>query len=293
MRKNTVKYLVYGCEVINMAKDLDMEYIQQTVERVNKSLEDTRCSVTMEDIIALNDKFNAWDDMREHMQGGKNPVQKKRPVQAGRKVQPPELIIYPNVGVNELRLGMTHNKVQEILGTPESVSKPFGGVPAQEDYCWNGYPNWIFRLTFSDDRLSEILLCLDETRDQKISVKLCGVEISDAHPEDIVPQLLKFSDCYYETYPKSKEIYEKYRVTPREQSLYYLFDGLGVSFSRFTDFHPNYLGTDYFDDWVPEVIEDEKAHWNMETVSLSAAEEMERLRDYYNSRDEKTGDHPF
>ena len=433
-----------------MISDKDLEYVQEVVERVNKSLEGTGCSVTMEDIIALNDKFNAWDDMREHMQGGKNPVQKKRPVQAGRKVQsakvsnypnvgvnelrlgmthdevqeilgtseskpfrsnpevlefmcgempadnhcdckdinmandldmeyiqqtaervnkslegtgrsvtiediivlhdwllasgwnlsllsieniialtgaasfrdrddiladimtggkisaqkaaaaalleqipPPELIIYPNVGINELRLGMTHDEVQEILGIPESVSKPSNGASLVEDYCWNGSPSWIFRLTFSDDRLSEILLCLDETRDQKISVKLCGVEISDAHPEDIVPQLLKFSVCYYETYPKSKEIYEKYRVTPREQSLYYLFDGLGVSFSRFTDFHPNYLGTDYFDDWVPEVIEDEKAHWNMETVSLSAAEEMERLRDYYNSRDEKTGDHPF
>lgn len=288
MRKNTGKYLVYGCEVINMAKDLDMEYIQQTVERVNKSLEDTRCSVTMEDIIALNDKFNAWDDMREHMQGGKNPVQKKRPVQAGRKVQPPELIIYPNVGVNELRLGMTHNKVQEILGTPESVSKPFGGVPAQEDYCWNGYPNWIFRLTFREDQLSEIMICLDETREQKIPVMLCGVDLSIGHPEDIVPKLLTFSDCYYDTYPKSQEIYEKYRVTSREQSLHYLFDGLGVYFTRFTDFHPNYLGTDYYDGWNPEAIADEKLHWNMETVTMLSKLEIDRLRADFNSRDTKS-----
>ncbi len=296
-----------------MANDLDMEYIRQTVERVNKSLEGTGRSVTIEDIIVLHDwllasgwnlsllsieniialtgaaSFRDRDDiLADIMTGGKISAQKAAAAALQEKILPPELIIYPNVGVNELRLGMTHKEVEEILGTPESVSKPFHGIPAQEDYCWNGYPNWIFRLSFSDDRLSEILLCLDETRDQKISVKLYGIEISDAHPEDIVSQLLKFSDCYYDTYSKSQENYEKYRVTPREQSLYYLFDGLGVSFSRFTDFHPNYLGTDYFDDWVPEVIEDEKAHWNMETVTLSAAEEMERLRGYYNSREAKS-----
>lgn len=288
-----------------MANDLDMEYIQQTVKRVNESLEGTGCLVTVEDIIVLHDWLLAsgWNlssfsledilTLIQDILGKKTSTQKTPSTDSVEEVQPAEIIIYPNVGVNELRLGMTHKEVEEILGTPESVSKPFGGLPAQEDYCWNGSPSWIFRLTFSDDRLSEILLCLDETRDQKISVKLCGVEISDAHPEDIVPQLLKFSDCYYDTYPKSQEIYEKYRVTPREQSLFYLFDGLGVGFSRFTDFHPNYLGTDYFDDWVPEVIEDEKAHWNMETVTLFVAGEMEQLRDYYNSRDEKTGDHSF
>lgn len=275
----------------------DIERAQEIAKRVNQALEGTGRSVTVEDMIVLSDRMMAsgWDistflledvlALTRDILWNHTSTPKPSSVKPAGKVQPSEITIYPNVGVNELRLGMTHNKVQEILGTPESVSKPSGGVPAHEDYCWNGYPNWIFRLTFSDDRLSEILLCLDETRDQKISVKLCGVEISDAHPEDIVPQLLKFSDCYYETYPKSKEIYEKYRVTPREQSLYYLFDGLGVYFTRFTDFHPNYLGTDYYDGWNPEAAEDEQQHWNMETVTLHTQQSMDYLREGFNSRD--------
>lgn len=289
-----------------MAIDLDMEYIQQTVERVNKSLEGTGRSVTVEDIIALHDWLLAseWNlsllsieniialigavSVRTRDDILAEIMEKKTTVQESPSACPAKIIIYPNAGVNELRLGMTHDKVQEILGTSESVSKPFGGGPAQEDYCWNGYPNWIFRLTFSDDRLSEILLCLDETRDQKISVKLCGIEISDAHPEDIVPQLLKFSDCYYDTYPKSQSIYEKYHITAREQSLSYLFDGLGVYFTRFTDFHPNYLGTDYYDGWNPEAIADEKLHWNMETVTMLSKLEIDRLRADFNSRDTKS-----
>lgn len=197
-----------------------------------------------------------------------------------------KIIIYPNIGVNELHLGMTHDEVEEILGLP--VSKPYRSNPAVGDYCWNGYPNWIFRLTFREGQLSEIMICLDETREQKISVQICDTEISDAHPEEIVPRLLAFSDCYYSTYPQSQTICEKYHVTAREQSLVYLFDGLGVYFTRFTDFHPNYLGTDYYDGWDPEAVEDEKFHWNMETVTLFSKREIDRLRADFNSRDTKS-----
>ena len=108
-----------------------------------------------------------------------------------------------------------------------------------------GFSGWLS----GRGQLTEIMICLDETREQKIPVMLCGAELSAGHPEEIVPKLLEYSDCYYSTYPQSQEMYQKYHVTPREQSLEYLFDGLGVYFTRFTDFHPNYLGTDYYDGW--------------------------------------------
>ena len=264
----------------------DIERAQEIAKRVNQALEGTGRSVTVEDIITFNQKHNAWDDMRNHME-----VQPGKPASASKNGrssvtgETPTIVIYPNVGVNQLRLGMTHDEVEQILGKPQWVSEPFDDIPAQEDYCWNGYPNWIFRLAFREGRLSEIMICLDETREQNIPVMLCGAELSAGHPEEIVPKLLEYSDCYYSTYPQSQEMYQKYHVTPREQSLEYLFDGLGVYFTRFTDFHPNYLGTDYYDGWNPEAAEDEQQHWNMETVTLHAQQLMDYLREGFNSRD--------
>lgn len=275
----------------------DIERAQEMAERVNQALEGTGHSVTVEDMIVLSDRMMAsgWDistflledvlALIRDILWNHTSTPKPSSVKPAGKVQPSEITIYPNVGVNQLRLGMTHDEVEQILGKPQWVSEPFDDIPAQEDYCWNGYPNWIFRLAFREGQLTEIMICLDETREQNIPVMLCGAELSAGHPEEIVPKLLAFSDCYYSTYPQSQEMYQKYHVTPREQSLEYLFDGLGVYFTRFTDFHPNYLGTDYYDGWNPEAAEDEQQHWNMETVTLHTQQAMDYLRDGFNSRD--------
>ena len=162
----------------------DIERAQEIAKRVNQALEGTGRSVTVEDMIVLSDRMMAsgWDistflledvlALTRDILWNHTSTPKPSSVKPAGKVQPSEITIYPNVGVNQLRLGMAHDEVEQILGKPQWVSEPFDDIPAQEDYCWNGYPNWIFRLAFREGRLSEIMICLDETREQNIPVML-------------------------------------------------------------------------------------------------------------------------
>ena len=57
----------------------DIERAQEIAKRVNQAREGTGRSVTVEDIITFNQKHNAWDDMRNHME-----VQPGKPASASK-----------------------------------------------------------------------------------------------------------------------------------------------------------------------------------------------------------------
>ncbi len=49
--------------------DLDyMECAEQVVEDVNEDLEDAGLSITIDDVVAYNNKFDCWDDMKDHVE---------------------------------------------------------------------------------------------------------------------------------------------------------------------------------------------------------------------------------
>jgi hypothetical protein len=164
------------------------------------------------------------------------------------------MIIKPFASVGDLKLGITREEAEKILGKLKRQRKENYGC--EEYYCLVGEYEY-YCLSFDENGLCRILYQLERKNKEKI--ELYGIDLAHTPAEEIIPALEKYAACEWDQ-------------SDKDLSYFYTFPSIGVMLFRSSAFHPKLLETDYFADWDPEAAEDEKKYQYFEAVILASEE---------------------